>query len=147
MTKYPDAWYIQEYLRDNFAQKYGNTDPTKLASIARELMPKLPNEVDGWPEEILHIILGEIAGYSEPTIYNRVQIANANLICSNQESVESLVAWNQHFKIESSVPAILVHQPDWIVEVVDPMISRSFKFCPEHPDHRIIWQSPAKRHK
>lgn len=147
MTKYPDAWYIQEYLKDNFAQKYGNTDPTKLASIAREQMPKLPDEVYGWPEEILHIILGEIAGYSEPTIYDRVQIAKANLICSNRESVESLVAWNQHFKIESAVPVILEHRPKWIVEVVDTMIARPFRFCAEHPSHKIIWQPPANNRR
>ncbi len=141
------SWYIEDYLKNNFKQKYESTDPAKLADIAKELMPSLPNEVHDWPEGILHIILGEIAGYSEPTIYNRVQIAKANLICSNRESVVGLLAWNQHMQVESPVPAILEHQPDWIIQVVDPMISRSFKFCPEHPDHRIIWQPPTKRHK
>jgi len=147
MRRYANSWYIQEYLPENFERNFGKANPAELASIAKEKIPTLPNEVFSWPEEILHIILGEIAGFSEPTIFTRKQVAEANLICSNRESVENLRTWDQHFQIESIIPAILEHQPNWILQVVDPMITSAegvFRFCPEHPGHRIIWQSPDK---
>lgn len=150
IQKYVGRWYIQEYLRGNFSEKYGKTDPTQLARIAKELMPSLPAEASSWSVGILQIILAEIVGYGVPTILSRKQVAEANFICSNKDSVDTLVAWDQHFNINSSVPTILEHRPDWIIQVVDPMITSAegiFRFCPVHPNHTIIWQSPAKMHK
>lgn len=150
IQRYVGRWYIQEYLRGNYSEKYGETDPTQLASIAKELMPSLPPEASSWSVGILQIILAEIVGYGVPTILSRNQVAEANLICSNKDSVDTLVAWDKHFKRSSSVPHILEHRPKWIIQVVDPMITSAegiFRFCPEHPNHTIVWQSPKKARK
>lgn len=149
MIRYLSSWYIHDYLPDNFQRAYGTIDPSQLAQIAKEKMPSLPDEIFGWPLEILQIILGEIAGFSKPTIYNRVEIARAHFICSNRDRVDRNVVFNRKFPVGSLVPAILEHQPDFIVEVIDPMITVDsvFRFCPQHPDNEIIWRPPERKRK
>jgi hypothetical protein len=141
------SWYL-EMLEENFQVYYGSLNEGELANIAKLLMPNLPDEIHGWPIEIIKIILGEYKNRSEPTIYNRRQIAEANLLCSNEEQVNGIFRLRKSLGSNFSIkPGYLEHQPEWIVEVVDLTLGKNFQFCTEHPSHKIIWQAPARGRK
>lgn len=134
-------------LEDNFQERYSSTPVKQLSLLAKKLMPKLPEEVFGWPEETLHVILGELAFFSKPEILDRAQIASASLVCSNKSYVD-LIKFLHGRGDTQTVPSDLIeHTPNHIIQVIDTTICKRASFCPEHPWHRIIWQAPANNRR
>ncbi len=141
------SWYL-EMLEENFQVYYGRYDEGELADLAKLLIPNLPDEIHDWSIKIIKIILGEHVNRSEPTIYNRSQIAEANILCTNEEKVNGIYRLRKTLGSTFTIkPAHLEHQPDWIVEVEDLTLNKKFQFCTEHPSRKIIWQASAKGRK
>lgn len=134
-------------LEENFQVRYSSTPVKQLPEIAVKLMPELPEEVFGWPEETLHAILGELAFFSKPEILNRAEIASLNLVCSNQEYVDLIQFLHKRGDTKTLLPALIEHTPNHIIRVIDTTICKRASFCPEHPGHRIIYQSLEERWK
>ncbi len=131
-------------LEDNFQERYSSTPVMQLPEIAVKLMPELPEEVFGWPEETLHVILGELAFLSKPEILNRAEIARKDLVCSNKDQVDLIKFLHDRGDTETLPPALIEHTPNHIIRVIDTTICKRASFCPEHPGHRIIWQAPKR---
>lgn len=129
-------------LEENFLERYSSTPVNQLPALAKKLMPELPEEVFRWPAESLHVILGELALFSKPEILDQEEIARLNLVCSNKDHVDLIKFLHDRRDTETLPPALIEHTPKHIIRVIDTTICKRASFCPEHPEHRIIWQAP-----
>lgn len=140
-----DAYF--RLLEENFQAHYGSASINQLAGIAKEKMHGLPEAVEGWPVETLHIILGELVFFSEPEILDCTQIASASLVCSNKSYVDLIQFLHDRGDTQTVPPDLIEHTPNHIIRVIDTTICKRASFCPDHPDSHIIWQAPANRRK
>ncbi len=130
-------------LRANFREYYGTIDPSKLPSIAIELVPTLPEVINNWPRETLILILGYIADEGIPIVYDSSQARTLGLTCSNEKLAwrvevnnNALTRVNPRAKLYKPLP-LQIHQPNHIVEVG---IVRGIphRLCAIHPERLII---------